>query len=192
MIRPEEIDYIEEIGELNNSPVQLIRTKGGFWVAAGKANFAGKDEALSAGSHPAIVKFNLQKKFGNKYQEVMNKSESTLQPFVIDGTHHLNKKLYNLGYSLHSVIAGPEISVILSRQNNEIARVEGLVKTESIDTSAGFIFSNIEKSKEAEENGIAKSLIFALSEVTKKLNKKDLNYNTSAQKIDVSKINGKK
>lgn len=59
-ITPNEISEIEEIGTMNGLPVKLLTTKGGFRIAVGRNQGKQVDEALAAGSHPAIVKYNLE------------------------------------------------------------------------------------------------------------------------------------
>lgn len=193
MIRPEEIDYIEEIGDLNGNPVKMIRTKGGFFCLTGKEANSGKEIPLAAGSHPAIVKFELQKKYGKGFREHMSKSESTIQPFVIENTNYLNKDLIKKGYSLYSVISGSDVALVVSHYGDEVLKQEGMIKTESIELVPQISFSNLEKSKEAIKFEVSKSIIMALANTAKDLNKKNIEYPTAPSIIDADKVlNAKK
>lgn len=193
MLKENEIDYIEEIGDINGVPVKMIRSLGGFYAAAGKAPNDSKDSVLAAGSHPAIVKFELQKKYGKGYREHLNKSESTIHPIVFEKTNFLNKSLVDKGYSLYSVITGSSLSVILSRYGNEILKQDGLVKSESLELIPQVTFTDLDKSKEAFNNEVSKSIIMALAGTAKDLNKKNVEYSTAPSVVDTDKVlNGKK
>lgn len=193
MLKPEEIDFIEEIGDINGIPVKMIRSIGGFFAASGRGPNDSKDTVLAAGSHGAIVKFELQKKFGKSFREHLNKSESTIQPIVFEKTNFLAPSLAKKGYSLYSMVTGSDVSMILSYYGDEILKQEGLVKSESLELKPQISFSNIEKSKEAEENQISKSIIMAFAETAKDLNKKNIEYATAPSVLTTDRVlNGKK
>lgn len=193
MIRPEEIDFIEEIGDINGSPVKLIRVVGGFFAASGKSPNESRDSVLAAGSHPAIIKFELQKKYGKNFREHLNKSESKLEPIVFEKTNFLSSDLIKKGYSLYSMVAGSDVSIILSQYGNEVLKQDGLVKSESIEMLPMVSFTDLKKSKEALDLQISKSLIMAMAGTAKELNKKNIEYPTAPSKIEIKKVlNGKK
>lgn len=193
MLKPEEIDRIEEIGDINGIPVKMIRSIGGFYAAAGKAPNEQRDSVLAAASHPAIVKFELQKKYGKSFREHMNKAESTIQPIVFEKTNFLNQELINTGYSLYSIVTGADISVILSHYGNEILKQNGLIKSESIELIPQIYFSDLKKSKEVVDAEISKSIIMAIAGTAKDLNKKNIEYPTAPSVLNADKVlNGKK
>jgi hypothetical protein len=102
-ISPEEIDTIEDAGMLDQHPVRLIRTKGGFWICVGKPKGKLKEEAIGAGSHPAIVKFNVEKMYPD-FQPAMMKSEYFSDSTVVEKhSHFLSDELRKSGYDLYSV-----------------------------------------------------------------------------------------
>ena len=81
-LTPNEIDSVEDAGLLNGSKVKLIKTKGGFWIAVGRPQGKLQEEALAAGSHPAIVRYNLERQHPT-FQPSMQKSELMgLEPLV--------------------------------------------------------------------------------------------------------------
>lgn len=193
MIKPEEIDFIEEIGDINGQPVKLIRVVGGFFAASGKAPNENRDSVLAAGSHSAIVKFELQKKYGKNFREHLQKSESKIEPVVFEKTNYLKNDLVKKGYSLYSVVTGSDVSVILSQYGNEVLKQDGLIKSESIEMVPQISFSDLKKSREAIDSEVSKSLIMAMADTAISLNKKNIEYPTAPSKMEAKKVlNGKK
>jgi hypothetical protein len=129
-ITPNEIHSIEDAGMLDNSPVRLIRTKGGFWVAVGKPKGKHREEAIAAGSHPAIVKFDLEKRFPN-FQASMMKSEYYSDTSVVEKhSHFLNEELRNSGHDIYSIQDGSDIDFHITKHNSKIASVNGTLEEE--------------------------------------------------------------
>lgn len=120
MIKDSEIDSIEEIGRLSGRPVKLIRTLGGFYIAIGSPN--GREEALAAGSHPAIVKFNLKKKYSNIHFS-FHKSEHKPEPTIKDYTNLLPKPLVNKGFSFYSVSDLSKTEFYLNKYCHELLKM---------------------------------------------------------------------
>ena len=131
-ITPNEIHSIEEAGMLDNSPVKMIRTKGGFWIAVGKPRGKFREEAIAAGSHPAIVKFNLEKQYPG-FQPTMMKSEEFSDSTVVEKhTHFLTEELRKGGHDIYSVQDGDRVSFHITKHNVKIASVNGLVDKEML------------------------------------------------------------
>lgn len=131
-IKPSEIAQIEEAGQLDGNPVKLIRTKGGFWIAAGRPKGKMTDEALAAGSHPAIVKYNLEKQFPN-FQPAMMKSELLSDSTVVDKhSHFLSDDLRKSGYDIYSIQNGPAVDFQITKHNAEVAVVNAEVVAGSL------------------------------------------------------------
>ena len=102
-ITPEEIESVEEIGTLDGNKVRLLKTRGGWFCATGRKKGSLQDEALAAGSHGAIVKFNLEKQ-NPGYQPTLMKSESLLNPtIVMDHSHLLDLDLIKSGHDIYSI-----------------------------------------------------------------------------------------
>lgn len=124
-ITPNEIASVEEAGELNNSPVKMIKTKGGFWIAVGKPRGHSKEEALAAGSHPAIVKYNMEKQFPD-FQPSLMKSETYNDSAMVDKhSHFLSDDLRKAGYDIFSVQEGTTVVFHVTHQNVEKHEVSG-------------------------------------------------------------------
>lgn len=101
-LTPNEISEIEDLGTMNNVPVKMLRTKGGYFIAVGRPKGKLREEALAAGSHPAIVKFTLEKQFPD-FQPSMMKSESDPQPIVNQHSRFLSEDLIKSGYDIFSI-----------------------------------------------------------------------------------------
>lgn len=123
-ITPEDIDHIDEAGSMNGSPVKLIRTKGGFWLAIGKRKGKHSEEALAAGSHSAIVKYNLEKQFP-EYQPSLMKSEGAIEPTVDKHSHFLGDDLRKSGHDIFSIQVGNSIEFHITKENAQLAKVMG-------------------------------------------------------------------
>lgn len=124
-ITEKEIHSIEEAGMLDGHPVKLIRTKGGFWIACGKPKGKFKDEALAAGSHPAVVKFNLEKTYPS-FQPALMKSEAFSETVVVEKhSHFLSDELRKSGHDIYSIQDGSNVKFDITKQNLKIASVEG-------------------------------------------------------------------
>lgn len=130
-ITPGEIDKIEECGEMNGRKVSLIRTKGGFWIATGKKKGAHSEEALAAGSHPAIVKYNLEKQYPDYHPEML-KSEGFIEPIVDKHSHFLSEDLRKSGHDIFSIQNGSDVEFQITRHNSTIAKVDAVVEDASL------------------------------------------------------------
>lgn len=143
-ITPNEIDTIEDIGILNSSPVKMLRTKGGFFMAIGKDVNKNIDSVLAAGSHPAIVKHSLEKQFAG-FQPSLMKSEAGTNPAVVDKyTQHLSESLQKSGHDIYSIQNGAFIEFQITKQNIKIGSAmatleKGELVIGKIDMSKEFV-----------------------------------------------------
>jgi len=130
-LTPNEIDRIEEAGTLDGNPVKMLRTKGGFWIALGKKRNKASEEALAAGSHPAIVKYNLEKQYSG-FQPALTKSEHGIEPIVAKHSHYLSDDLRKSGHDIFSIQTGNAVEFQVTRQNATVASVNGYVDRENL------------------------------------------------------------
>lgn len=132
-IKANEIASIEEAGTLDERPIKMLRLKGGFYIAVGQPYGKLREEALAAGSHPAIVKYNLAKQYP-RFQESMMKSEafSEADAIVEKHSHFLSDELRKSGHDVYSVQKGPDVSFHVTKQNMKIGEVKGHLQEESI------------------------------------------------------------
>jgi hypothetical protein len=141
-INENEIDTIEEIGMLDKKPVKLIRLKGGFFIACGKPKGKYKEEALAAGSHPSIVKYNLQKQYSG-YEPMLAKSEAVMDISVVDKhSHLLSEELIKSGHDIYSIQNGNQIEFQITKQNVKIGSAKCSLENDSL------IVKNIDINKE--------------------------------------------
>ena len=130
-LTPNDISDVSDIGLLNNNPVKLIRTKGGFFIAIGKKKRDGQDEALAAGSHGAIVKYNLEKQFAG-FQPAMAKSESGIEPIVSKHSHFLNDDLRKSGHDIFSIQTGNAVEFQITKHNSTLASATGYIDSDNL------------------------------------------------------------
>jgi hypothetical protein len=130
-LQPSDIDRIEEAGTLNNSPVKMIRTKGGFWIAFGKKHNRNTEEALAAGSHPAIVKYNLEKQY-SEFQPALTKSEHGIEPIVVKHSHFLNEDLRKSGHDIFSIQTGNLVEFQITRYNAAVTNANCYMDSENL------------------------------------------------------------
>jgi hypothetical protein len=122
-LTPNEISDIEEIGLLNGTPVKMIRTRGGFHIAVGRPKGKMQEEALAAGSHPAIVKYNVERQHPD-FQPSMMKSELLSSPTKVEKhSHFLSDDLRKSGHDLYSVQSGEKIEFQITKQNAKVSSV---------------------------------------------------------------------
>lgn len=119
-LTPNDIDRVEDAGMMDDSPVKLIRTKGGFWIAIGKRRGKSLEETLAAGSHPAIVKYNLEKQY-SEFRPAMMKSELLQEPIVEKHSHYLSDELRKSGHDIFSIQTGPAVEFSICKYNLQVA-----------------------------------------------------------------------
>lgn len=130
-ITPNEIESIEDVGMMNGSPVKMLRTKGGFHIAVGR-NGKPTDEALAAGSHPAIVKYNLEKQYAS-FQPTMMKSEISINPAVVTNhSHYLSEDLKKSGHDVYSIQSGTNIEFQITKHDVKIGNVQATLEKDAI------------------------------------------------------------
>ena len=141
-ITPNEIESIEDVGMMNGHAVKLLRTKGGFHIAVGRQSGKFQDEALAAGSHPAIVKYNLEKQYVG-FQPAMMKSEVSINPAVVTKhSHFLSEDLKKSGHDVYSVQSGTHIEFQVTKHDVKIGSVQATLEKDAI------VVNDIKVSKE--------------------------------------------
>jgi len=130
-LTPNDISSVEEIGTLSGNAVKLVKTKGGFWIAIARKKGNISEEALGAGSHPAIVKYNLEKQYPD-YEPSMMKSEGFVEPIVEKHSHFLDEELRKSGHDIFSIQTGTSVEFQITKQNSKIAEVIGNLDTDHL------------------------------------------------------------
>ena len=123
-----DIESIENFGELNGKEVKLLKTRGGFHIVMGTRPGSKAEECLTAGSHPAICRFNMMKQF-KSYAPSMMKSASYNDMAVVENhSHFLSEELRKSGHEIHSVQADNHISFHITKHGVKIADVETYIQ----------------------------------------------------------------
>lgn len=115
-IFPSEIDSVQEMGDIGGEPVNLVRLKGGLYLAVGKKNK--KDTVLGSGSHPAIVRHNIQKSIAG-FRASLMKSEDCHHE-VVERTSFLPESLQKSGYELFEIDTLNKTLFSLTKHSKEI------------------------------------------------------------------------
>lgn len=133
-IKPNEVESIKVIGELNGQSVKLIKTLGGFYAAVGARSKSSKVvEPLAAGSHPALVSHQIEKEFKKDYQPTIMKSESETFPSVKEFTKKLPKEMVDAGYQVYSLTKNNDINFIATKNGAEMINLAGYVTSNVIN-----------------------------------------------------------
>jgi tRNA pseudouridine-54 N-methylase len=123
-LNPSEIESTEEIGMLNGKPVRILKTKGGFQIAVGVPRGKRDEEALAAGSHRAVVLWNVEQKF-NEFQPAMMKSESFSEKLVVEKhSHFLPEALRKSGHDIYSIQKGPIVNFHITKHEINVSSVK--------------------------------------------------------------------
>ena len=118
-LKPSEIDHVEDIGTLDGNPVKMLRTVGGFYIALGTPKGKGRQEALAAGSHPAIVKYNVEKQHRG-FEPVLAKNEAAQSEYVIGLSELLSQELRDKGYEMYSLQKNQNIEYTLTHHGSQV------------------------------------------------------------------------
>jgi hypothetical protein len=172
MLKPEEIESIKEIGTLDGNPVKLIKTIGGFWCAAGKPRGKKSDEALAAGSHPAIVRHNVEKQYAMRFQPSLEKNELDSEPVVNDRSSLLSKENTDKGFKLYTINHIDRVEGLITHGNTTVATQLALTKAESLEIQLDVKIGDVAKAKTL--GPIGKTLLKAFAEEATILNKENI------------------
>lgn len=131
-ITPNEIASIEDAGTLDGNPVKLIKTKGGFWIAVSRLKGRTKEEAIAAGSHPAIVKFNIGKQYPQFQPSLMKSEEFSDSSIVEKHSHFLSEELRKSGHDIYSVQIGNKVDFHITKHDIKLSTVNMEIEKDTI------------------------------------------------------------
>jgi hypothetical protein len=124
-----DVKSVESFGELNGKELKLLITKGGFNIIMGKRPGSNEEECLTAGSHPAICRFNLIKQFKNSYAPAMMKSSLYNDSSIVENhSHFLSDDLRKSGHEIHSIQSDSHISFHVTKHGIKVADVDTYVQ----------------------------------------------------------------
>lgn len=141
-IKESEIDSVDSIGDLSGEQVKLVKTKGGLYIAIGRPRGKKKDEVIAAGSHPAIVRYNIEKSFA-EFQPSMMKSEIFERSAVSGMTDLLPLNMRNKGYDLYVIKKSNEVDFVITKSQIEVVKYQGhLVDSDLIVMKTDTVITN--------------------------------------------------
>lgn len=125
-IKQDEIKEVKKIGTLNGTEVKLVTLKGGFHIGMGKKEKdSSKTDILAVGSHPALISYQISKKYSTKFEEVMEKNEKEAMPIVTDYSKNLNSVQKNiLGLDIYVMKKNEKVEFKITKHNFEIFSIE--------------------------------------------------------------------
>jgi hypothetical protein len=123
-IKPSEIESVDSIGELDGEQVKLVKTRGGLYIAVGRPRGKKKEEVIAAGSHPAIVKYNIEKSFA-EFQPAMMKSEAGEESIVAGMSDLLPANMRKSGYDLYVLRKSNAVDFVLTQSQIEVINFPG-------------------------------------------------------------------
>lgn len=166
MIHPNEISDIEEIGQIQSAPIQLIKTIGGLFIATAQMPGRNEPEVLAQGSHKGIVKYSLEKKFQNQATFQLIKSNEVAPP-IRDYTEKLPEILAKKGFGLITARNDSGIVAVLNKDGEDVTKFIALKKNEDFYLQEP-IFAKHQEAKMAQAMGVTRPVVEAiLSDVLK-------------------------
>lgn len=158
-LKPDEIESVKVIGELNGEDVKILRTFGGFHVCVGKkTKKSKKTEALAAGSHAALVAHHLTKEYGDKFRPAVCKSEAGQLEEVKEYNNLLPQELINKGFELFSLHKKEEVTFLMTKYSTTIGQYEGRLGKDSLNINSHKFLGLTPETREIVADSMAKML----------------------------------
>lgn len=138
-IKPQEVESIRVIGQLNGDDVKVIKTIGGFYCAVGRKSKNKKGvEPLAAGSHLALVAHQIEKQYANDFHHAMFKSEAEVLPEVKEYTKKLPVEMVEAGYELFTLTKNEKVNFVATKLGAEIVNFEGIKTSEGYELERAY------------------------------------------------------
>lgn len=166
-IKEDEVKEINKLGTLNGDEVKLITLKGGFHIGVGKkAENSTKSTILAVGSHPALVSYQISKKFENKFEQTLNKNENGSSSEVIDYSENLNSSQRNiLSLGIYAIKENETIDFKITKHNFEVFSVKATSDEDTL--SLNKIAKNEEGLNKVNKEELSKNLEKAIKQYAK-------------------------
>lgn len=167
-IKEDEIKEVNKLGNLNGDEVKLVTLKGGLHIGIGKkAENSQKSSILAVGSHPALVSYQISKKFEQKFEETLNKSEGKPSPEVTNYSKTLSPMNKNiLGIDIYAIKNGDKVDFKITKHNFEIFSIQA--NKDDSTLSLNKTFKNEERLSRLDKAELSKSLEKAIKQFAKK------------------------
>lgn len=157
-IKEDEIKEINKLGTLNGSEVKLITLKGGFHIGIGKKKENSENnDILAVGSHPALVSYQISKKFDNKFEQTLNKSEKNTHHEVTQYSKNLTiQENDKLGLDIYAIKTSQTVDFKLTKHNFEIFSIKASVEDDTLVLNKSS--KNLEQLKNLNKSELSKNL----------------------------------
>lgn len=124
-IKEDEIKEIKKIGHLNGAEVSLVTLKGGFHIGMGKKDKnSNKSDILAVGSHPALINHQISKKYNDKFEQTMAKSETGEQAEVLEYSHVLDKQQNMVGLDIYAIKKNEFVEFKITKHNFDVFSIQ--------------------------------------------------------------------
>lgn len=166
-LKEDEIKEVTKLGNLNGDEVKLVTLKGGLHIGIGKkSDDSNKSTILAVGSHPALVSYQISKKYEQKFEQNLTKNESEKNPEVIDFSKNLSKLNKNiLGLDIYVLKKHDEINFKITKHNFEIFSIKATEKDDVLSLEK--TFKDEQKLSKLDKKELSKSLEKTIKEFAK-------------------------
>lgn len=117
-ISANEIADTELLGMLEGREIKLVKLKGGLNLAIG-SDSKGAESVLFAGSHPAIVAYNMEKAYPS-FQSALLKSELKDASKADRHSHFLSDDLRKSGHDIFSIQNGNDVEFYVTKHDLKV------------------------------------------------------------------------
>lgn len=158
-ILPEEVESVKVLGKLFDNDVKMVKTFGGFHLAVGKKHKnSSKAEAITGGSHPAIVAHQLAKQYGSDFVPALFKSEQDQLDQLEDNSQFLSSDMLKNGIELYTLHKNNEYKFVLYKNGVTLGLYKADLDNQEMVIKAKFFKSEIKTYKEDSAKALAKAL----------------------------------
>ena len=166
-IKEDEIKEVSKLGNLNGDEVKLVTLKGGLHIGIGRKSEDSKKSAiLAVGSHPALVSYQISKKYDQKFEQNLAKNEGEIIPEVLNFSTNLSPLNKNiLGLDIYAVKTGNNVDFKITKHNFEIFSIQATQNEDIL--SLDKTFKNEERLCNLDKNELSKSLEKAIKQFAK-------------------------
>jgi len=168
-INQDEVKEVNKLGTLNGDEVKLVSLKGGLHIGIGKKSESSlKNTILAVGSHPALVSYQISKKFDNKFEQTLNKNENDngINSEVIDYSDNLSSTERNvLSLNIYAIKDNDVVDFKITKHNFEVFSVEATKEEDVLFLNK--ISKNEEGLNKVNKTELSKNLEKAIKEYAK-------------------------
>lgn len=132
-VKPDEIEKISTVGDMNGSPVKMVKCFGGWYFAVGAKSKNSKEVSpIAAGSHPALVLHQISKEFKGDFKPAMMKSEGESEPLIKEFTKKLPLEMVEKGFQVFSLVKNNDVNFIATKHGAEVVNFSGYIISDKV------------------------------------------------------------